>query len=389
MSKLLKIGYTTLDQAIAKGVIDPAREATISLYHNYGDYFDQVVYFVPYGKKNTQEQLTSTIAYEECVPPAARLSGYARHFRAMRARLNAIVRDFKPDVIEICGPHIPAVFAFASPRIRRAPTVCLLEAYWEDLLPQQAYMPRWLRAVMPLWYRLVYRLFDFYIGTPSLEPSYYMSKGMDPKRIARWIQEIDLRIIDAVAPADDPSLDSLPKPLVCVVGRLHPEKLARDAVEAFCKTAASGRPGSLVVVGDGAERAALERLVADAGLSDRVRFLGQMQSAGVLSVVKRCELMIAPLQGTALLEALACGLAIAAYDHETHRAHIRDGVNGRLVPHRDISAAAAALSELIDNADERKRLGMAARRYVEDNFSFEKMFGVMNDGFRKALALRK
>jgi len=307
----------------------------------------------------------------------------------MRARLNALMREFKPDVVEICGPHIPAVFALACPRIRRPPTVCFLEAYWEDLLPQQAYMPRWLRVVMPLWYRLVYRMFDFYIGTPSLEPSYYTRKGMDKKRIARWVQEIDLRIIDAVAPTNDPSLDVLQKPLVCVVGRLHPEKLAKDAVEAFCMVAASGRPGSLVVVGDGSERKQLERIVQNAGLTDRVRFLGQMQSTGVLSVMKRCELTIAPMQGTALLEALACGLAVVAYDHETHRAHLRDGVNGRLVPHRDVTAAAAALSALIDEADERKRLGAAARRYVEDNFSFEKMFDVMNDGFRKALALRK
>jgi glycosyltransferase involved in cell wall biosynthesis len=174
-----------------------------------------------------------------------------------------------------------------------------------------------------------------------------------------------------------------------VVGRLHPEKLAKEAVEAFCQMVATGRPGSLVILGDGSERQELEQMVAQASLCERVAFLGQLPSARVLAIMKRCELMIAPMQGTALLEALACGLAVVAYDHETHRAHIDNDVNGLLVPHRDVGAAAAALSNLIDNPERRRRLATAAREYVVSNLSFEKMFDVMNDGFRVALAHRK
>jgi glycosyltransferase involved in cell wall biosynthesis len=387
--KLLKIGYTTIDQAVAKGIIDPARPQTLSLYHNYGDYFEEAHYFVPYGKKECCERLTSHITYEERVPTEPRLFARMLHFLRMRARLLSIMREFNPDVIEICGPHIPAFFGLFTSGLRTPPTVCFLEAYWEDLLPQQTYMPRWLRWLLPVWYRFVYRAFDVYIGAPSLERGYYISKGMDPRRIARWVQEIDLRIIDAVLPAQDPALDLLQKPLICVVGRLHPEKLAREAVDAFCQTAAMGRSGSLVIVGDGSERQELRDMVDRAGLSERVSFLGQLPSTRVLAVMKRCDLMIAPMQGTALLEALACGLAVVAYDHETHRAHICNEENGLLVPHRDIGALAAALSALISDSDRRRRLAAAARNYVAANFSFEKMFDVMNDGFRVALTRRE
>jgi glycosyltransferase involved in cell wall biosynthesis len=80
---------------------------------------------------------------------------------------------------------------------------------------------------------------------------------------------------------------------------------------------------------------------------------------------------------------------VVAYDHETHRAHIRNDENGVLVPHRDVRAAVAALCALINDPERRGRLAAAARQYVTANFSFEKMYDVMNDGFRRALACRK
>lgn len=203
------------------------------------------------------------------------------------------------------------------------------------------------------------------------------------------MQEIDLRIIDGIPSYDDPRFAALQRPLIAVVGRLHPEKLAGDALAIFWECIVRGQPGSLIFVGDGPERSALEQEAVRHGLGDRVIFLGQQPLQNVIAVMKACDLMIAPMQGTALVEAMACGLAIVAYDHETHRAHIRDGINGRLVPHRDVAAAARALEELIANPTERARLGRAAHDYVHERFSFEKMYSIMNDGFVRALMLVK
>jgi glycosyltransferase involved in cell wall biosynthesis len=208
-------------------------------------------------------------------------------------------------------------------------------------------------------------------------------------RIAAWVQEIDLRIIDAIPPSAEARLAALAPPRIAVVGRLLAEKLPADALAVFHECLRRGGAGSLVFVGDGPQRPELESLVARYGLRDRVMFLGRRPLADVIGVMKSCHLMLAPMQGAALVEAMACGLAIVAYDHETHRAHIRDRVNGRLVPHRDIAAAAEALAELTADPEERARLARAAHGYAHERFAFEKMRAIMNDGFIKAMAVTK
>lgn len=391
MRRLLKIGYTTLAQGVAKGNIALHQPETINLYHNYGEFFDEVLYFVPFGKQSIVFELTPKVRYEEVEFRAGRAGWLAAvpHLCKMRCRLKRLIREFRPDVIQICGPHIPAILAWVSPSVRRARTVCFIEAYWEDIIDYQTYFPRFVRRMLPFWYRLVYRMFDIYTGTPSLAPDFYVKKGMSREKIAAWVQEIDLRIIDGIPPYDDPRFAALQRPLIAVVGRLHPEKLAGDALAIFRECVVRGQPGSLVFVGDGPERPALEQEVGRHGLGDRVIFLGHQSLQNVIAVMKACDLMIAPMQGSALVEAMACGLAIVAYDHETHRAHICDGINGRLVPHRDVAAAARALEELIAKPTERARLGRAAYDYVHERFSFEKMYSIMNDGFVKALMLVK
>ncbi|MBX6330083.1 MAG: glycosyltransferase, partial [Pseudolabrys sp.] len=358
MTKLLRVGYTTLAQSIAKGNLRLDDIETVNLHFNYGQFFDSVLYFVPFGKETLHYQLTPKISYEEIAFSAKRsfwLSALS-HLMAVRRRLKSMIDEFRPDVVEICGPHIPAWVFLSVPSVWRCGTVCRIEAYWEDIIDHQTYFPVVIRRLLPLWYRIVYRIFDVYTGTPSLAPEFYVTKGMRRDRIAQWVQDIDLRIIDNSPRVEDSRLAALQPPRIVVVGRLHTEKLPGDALAIFRECVTRGQPGSLIFVGDGPERSALEQDVARYGLSDRAIFLGQQPLHSVIGVMKACDLMIAPMQGTALLEAMATGLAIVAYDHETHRAHIRDGINGRLVPHRDIAAAAAALGELLADPAERRRL---------------------------------
>jgi glycosyltransferase involved in cell wall biosynthesis len=327
MTRLLIVGQTTLAQAVDKGVIALERAETINLYFNYGEFFDDVLYFVPFGKRTTACELTPKVRYQEVAfrPGHARwLSAFA-HLWKVTGQLGDLVNKFRPDVIQICGPHIPAVLALTSPSARRTPTVCVIEAFWEDIMSHQTYFPMLVRKVLPLWYRLVYRAFDVYAGTPSLAPDFYVRKGMKRSKIARWVQGIDLRFIESTPPCEDRRLGSLQRPLIAVVGRLHSEKLPRDALAIFLACVAKGHPGSLIFIGDGPERTCLQREAAKHGLDERVIFVGAQSSQNVIALMKFCDMMIAPMQGSALVEAMACGLAIVAYDHETHRHHIKDG----------------------------------------------------------------
>jgi len=302
--------------------------------------------------------------------------------------LNRAVSEFRPDAVQICGPHIPAVLTLLSKKARRLPSVCFIEAFWETILAQQLNLPSPLRKILPVWYRMVYRIFDRYTGAPSLSPEFYARLGMDTSKISRWIQPLDLRQLENVSAADAPvAVLSAPHPRVVVVGRLHPEKLASDALEIFARAVSPGHAGTLIFVGDGSERAAIEGRARELGLSGRIVITGLLPHAGALAAMKACDYSIAPMQGSALLESLGSGLATVAYDHETHRALIDNGHTGVLVPHRDIAAAASVLERWLANPGTAKPIAGAARQGVFNRFSVPNVKEILRSAFDEAFAL--
>ena len=71
----------------------------------------------------------------------------------------------------------------------------------------------------------------------------------------------------------------------------------------------------------------------------------------------------------ALLEAAAAGKAIVTTDTPGCREVVEDGLNGLLVPVRDVDALAAALRKLIEDPQFRHRCGMNGRRLAQAQFS--------------------
>ncbi|EKS35624.1 glycosyltransferase family 4 protein [Afipia clevelandensis] len=392
--RLLMIGYNTVDEAVAKGIIRRHDDASLELYYNFGQMFDEVLYIVPFGRADLRQRLTDTIEYREFqfsrVNRGARLAlaGLAHVPKAVTF-INEVIREFQPDVVQVCGPHIPAALTLLSKEARRLPSVCFIEAFWETILPQQQNLPSLIRKALPNWYRLVYRVFDRYTGAPSLSPDFYSRLGMDRSKISRWIQPLDLRQLGGASAEDAPvAVLSAPHPRVVVVGRLHPEKLAGDALEIFARAVSSGHAGTLIFIGDGAERTAIEARGRELGLDKRIVITGLLPHTGALATMKACDYSIAPMQGSALLESLGAGLATVAYDHETHRALIDNGRTGVLVPHRDIAAAADVLKKWLANPGPAKSIGDAARREVFARFSVANVKAILRSAFDEAYEAR-
>jgi glycosyltransferase involved in cell wall biosynthesis len=154
---------------------------------------------------------------------------------------------------------------------------------------------------------------------------------------------------------------------VLTLGRLSPEKGQRVLLEAFARLkpeeAARAR---LFVVGDGAERAALETLAQSTGADGRVTFLGWRTDP------HRClgaaDLFVLPSlrEGLplALLEAMAVGLPIVATAVGGVPEALDHGEAGLLVPPSDPTALAEALRTLAAGETQRRRLGQAAEARV-------------------------
>src|SRR5262249_44128999 len=77
--------------------------------------------------------------------------------------------------------------------------------------------------------------------------------------------------------------------------------------------------------------------------------------------------------GTSLLDAMACGRAIAATTAGGIPEIVEDGVNGLLVPPRDAHALADGIVRLLRDADLRRRLGAVGLARVNERFSVERM----------------
>jgi glycosyltransferase involved in cell wall biosynthesis len=130
---------------------------------------------------------------------------------------------------------------------------------------------------------------------------------------------------------------------------------------------------TLVVAGDGEERARLERLAGA-----RVRFLGARPRGEVLGLLAAADVAVLPSAWEnfphAAVEALAMGTPVVATRVGGVPEIVRDGENGLLVEPGDDAAFDAALERVLRDDDLRARLRAAAKGSVE-RFSANAVYG--------------
>jgi glycosyltransferase involved in cell wall biosynthesis len=125
------------------------------------------------------------------------------------------------------------------------------------------------------------------------------------------------------------------------------------------------------LVGDGPEKARMERLARDLGLMNRVRFLGYRQDVSAL--LHQCDLFVLPSLwepfGIALVEAMVSGVPVLACRAGGVPEIVTDGETGLLVPPGDADALAAGLRRLL--LDDALRGRLAAKAAPEATARFD------------------
>jgi len=155
------------------------------------------------------------------------------------------------------------------------------------------------------------------------------------------------------------------------VASLTPKKGHAFLLRAVARLADRGTACTLLLAGDGPERARLEALAADLRIADRVHFLGAVPNvADVLALV---DVFALPslVEGLplALLEAMLAGKAVVATSVGGVPEVVTSGVNGLLVAPGREDDLAAAIATLAESDALRDRLGAGARETVEGNFT--------------------
>ncbi|MBZ5758644.1 MULTISPECIES: glycosyltransferase family 4 protein [Rhizobium] len=118
----------------------------------------------------------------------------------------------------------------------------------------------------------------------------------------------------------------------------------------------------------------LTKAVADAGLSDRIRFMGEVND--IRPWYRRATLYVAPSRnegfGLTPLEAMASQTAVVASDAGAYAEMIVPGETGMVVPAGDGPALTAAIETYLADPDEARRQGQNAVVHVRSNFALEK-----------------
>ena len=149
-------------------------------------------------------------------------------------------------------------------------------------------------------------------------------------------------------------------------------------VEAVCELLPKYPAFSAVIIGavdDASFEASLKARVAEAGLTDRVRFLGELPIDDVPLWYRRILIYAFTSRnegfGLTLLEAMASGNALVAARAGAAEAVVTGGKVALLVTAGDAGALAAALEPLMRDPELAAAMGMRAREYVAAHFSIQ------------------
>ena len=204
---------------------------------------------------------------------------------------------------------------------------------------------------------------------------------------ARLVQEMTGReavVIPYGATVEVHDTAAVPKPAekqprLLFVGRLIERKGVPYLIEALAELRRE-LPATLDIVGTGSQQPALERLAADLGVSDAIRFLGRVDDRELAALYTACDAFVLPSivdrhgdtegLGVVLLEAMSYGRPVVATDVGGIPDIVRHEQTGLLVPQKDARALAEALRRLLTDPDLAERLGTAGRAYVQTNFSW-------------------
>ena len=217
----------------------------------------------------------------------------------------------------------------------------------------------------------------------------YMSSDMREELLQHRFAEEKLTCIPNGVDTERYVPAAAPGTHVCFVGRLEAQKGPGYLIRAFSLLARESGMAKLLMVGEGRQKPLLEDLSRHLAIDEKVVFAGF--SDNVLRYYQEARIFVLPSlsegMSSALLEAMACGLAVIVTwvgaseelvgaelpGKEMPRGHYHIGKRGIVVHHHDEKALAEALRVLLNDAKLTATLGHRAREFVLKSYSHATM----------------
>ncbi len=222
--------------------------------------------------------------------------------------------------------------------------------------------------------------------------SYHQWRGTWAQRVTTYIALTEFqkqKLMEGGLPADKIQVKSnfieMPEmapvdrqDFVLFVGRLAEEKGVADLIAAYRYAQSSGDANPplppLQVVGDGPLKAELMAEVEQAGLNDRITFLGRQDKMQVLNLMQTAQVLVFPsiwYEGfpLTLAEAFACGLPAIVPNLGSMAEIVKPNQTGFQFRSRDVEDLAGVILAAVSDHDRLQRLSRQARQTYEQNYT--------------------
>jgi teichuronic acid biosynthesis glycosyltransferase TuaC len=185
--------------------------------------------------------------------------------------------------------------------------------------------------------------------------------GVAPERVRVLRNGVDLDFFHPIGREDVRRDLGFSRPTVLAVGNLVPLKRHRMIVEAL----ATLPQVEAVIVGEGPERSAIERLARDRKVADRVRLLGRVPQNRLPAIYSAADILLLPSERegwpNVLLESMACGTPVVVSNIDGFEEIVAAPEAGRILAQTTPETLAAAIREMLAAPPDRA----ATRRYAE------------------------
>jgi len=268
------------------------------------------------------------------------------------------------DVVVECLNKVP----FYSPAYSSAPVLALCHHLFGEVAFQQVSWP--VAALVWLSERLippVYRARPFLAISDSTRRD-LIGRGLPTEGIE--VSPPGIRAIGREVHPKRPRGQT-----VIYVGRLEVYKKIDVMLRAMAKLSDRFPRASIVIVGRGPARPALEILARELGLADRTRFTGFVEDAERDALLANARVCVCPSEkegwGLTVVEANAAATPVVATDADGLRDSVRDAETGYLVPSGDVDQFARRIGDLLGDDTLATRMAAAALEWSK-HFDWER-----------------
>jgi len=279
-------------------------------------------------------------------------------------QLSRLVRKCQPGIIHAHDPHAVAMVALGLSFSAPKPRPRVVASRRVDFHLQRNAFSQW-----------KYRQVDGFIAASGAIRDVLVADGIPASRIVVVHDGIDVEKIAHRLPVDLHQEYWLPHgaPVIVNVAALVAHKGHKHLIEAMPLVLRAVPDAHLVIFGEGDLRGALEQQIRHLSLEKHVLLPGFRED--VLSLVKSSDLFVMSSitegLGSAVLDAMAMGLAVVGTRAGGIPEAVVPGVTGELVQPGDARELAAAIVRLLKDPSRRRDYGKAGRQRVADQFDVE------------------